>query len=47
MTLGWEYKYGGWNRPRGIIYTHLVAVKVYVNGIDGILATVAVACHTV
>ena len=30
-----------------IIYILVVAVTVYVNGIDGISATVAEACHTV
>ena len=40
-----KYNYGGWNLPHEIIY--LVAVKVYVDGIDGISATLAEACHTV
>ena len=42
-----KYKYGGWILPHGIICTHLVAVKVYVDGIEGTSATVAETCHAV
>ena len=40
-----ERQYGGWNLPHAISYT-LAAVKVYVDGIDIISATVAETCHT-
>ena len=35
VPRGWKYKYGGWNRPHWIVYTLLVAVKVYVVKVDG------------
>ena len=40
-----KYNYDGWDLPHEIIYT--LAVKVYVDGIDGTSATVAESCHTV
>ena len=47
MPDGRNLKYGGWHLPHGIIYPFFVAVKVYVDEIDGTSALVAETCHTV